>query len=250
MNGFEKHNLKHTSPSQINMWEESPAAWGASYLYGHKFSFGVAAQIGVLTEQVVAAVLSERESFSNAVEQAEKTFTKNNALNTSQKDLGRIGDIAVMAEQAIEVLKPYGKPDFPLDGQHKIEIMCKGDGWQLPVIGYIDFYYPDQGLIVDLKTTLRMPSTMTGAHLRQGAIYQAAMGNKAVKFLYVTPKKTQVFDIENGADHLAEIKGILNRQEKMLRAFSHEELKQVLPLNLGSFYWNGAEHTRKELYGI
>lgn len=249
MNGFEKHGLKHTSPSQINMWEESPAAWAASYLYGRKFSFGVAAQIGVLTESVVASVLSESSTFDAALEYAKTTFNKNNALNPNVKDLERVNDIGVMATQAIEALKQYGRPDFTLNGQHKIEIICKGDGWELPVIGYIDFLYPSHGLIVDLKTTMRMPSTMSGAHLRQGAIYQAAMGNKAVKFLYVTPKKCQSFDVD-GAEHLKEVKAILNRQEKMLAAFDAEQLKQVLPINLGSFYWNGDEQIRRDLYGI
>lgn len=249
MNGFEKYSITHTSPSQINMWEECPAAWLAKYVYGENFSFGVAAQIGVLVEQVVANTITGKMSNEGALEQAKETFRRNNALNTSEKDLKRIDDIELMSNLAIEELKQYGDPDFPESGQHKIELNCKGDGWDLPVIGYVDFVYPNHGLIVDLKTTLRMPSNMSDAHNRQAAIYKKASGNKAMKFLYVTPKKACWHELEDEKPWLSQIKTILNRQEKALR-LDADALKDVLPLNLGSFYWNGDESIRKRIYGI
>lgn len=250
MNGFEKHGLKHTSPSQLNMWADAPCAWIAQYLYGKRSAFSVAAQVGVLTEQVVATVLRGTNDFDSALKFAKETFYKDNALNTNQKDVERVNDIEPMAKLALEELKQYGEPNFTLDGQHKISLNCKGDGWELPVIGFIDFYYPDHGLIVDLKTTLRMPSNMSDPHKRQGAVYQKAMGNMGVKFLYVTPKKSCVFDIEGGADTLREVKEILNRQERFLRLGDAELLRSIVPVNTSSFYWTGSEMVRKELYGI
>lgn len=255
MNGFEKHGLTYTSASQINMFEESPAAWVARYLYGKKFAFGVAAQVGVLTEKVVEEVLMGSE-FDPALERAKVQFGKNNAMVTDEKALGRINDIEPMALNALEVLKPYGEPEFieKLSGreQQKIEINCNGAGWTLPVIGYLDFVYPQHGLVVDLKTTLRIPSTLTGSHARQAAIYRAAKGNMGVKFVYVSPKKSNVLDLEDYIGPLNEVKNILNRQELMLRHFDKEQMADIAPINLGSFYWNDStgKEIRQELYNV
>lgn len=252
INGFQKHGLEHTSASQINMWEECPAAWVAKYLYNKKFKFGVAPQIGILTEKAVERVLTKQCDFAAAVADARKEFGKMNALNTNEKDLKRIDDIELMAELALSELSEYGEPVFDDGDQHKVELLCKGEGWEVPVIGFTDFVYPDHGLVVDLKTTLRIPSNMSSAHKRQAAIYKKAFGNYAMKFLYVSPKKALWHEIdgEDEAEHLNQIKEILSRQEMLLRTFSAEEMRAVAPLSLGSFYWNGDEEIRKELYGV
>ena len=250
MNGWERHNIKHMSPSSLNMWAECPAAWLAKYGFGHKFKFGVAPQIGVIVEKVVAMALLEQSTLDDAIIQGQKEFNISNALNTNQKEIDRVDDIRSMSELAYAELKQYGKPDFPLDGQHKIELVCNGDGWRLPVIGYLDFVYPDHGIVFDLKTTLRIPSAMSDAHRRQQAVYSKAMGNMGVKFLYVSPKKTSLLENENEGESLAQIKAILNRQEKFLRLGDAEQLKEFIPINTGSFYWSGEENARLNLYGI
>jgi len=255
MSGFEKHGLKHTSPSALNMWADCAGAWAARYLYNKKLSFGVAPQIGMLVEQVCAQVLTKTMDFDYALKLAHDKFNKDNALNTSAKDRERISDIEAMATLAIKELEPYGVPHFDncvVNGrkQQKVELLCKGDGWELPVIGFLDFVYPDQGLVIDLKTTLRMPSTMSEAHKRQAAIYKRAMGNHHTRFLYVTPKKSQFHDLEDEKPILENVKQILNRQEKMLALHDKETLRQILPVNTSSFYWNGCENVSKELYGL
>lgn len=247
--GFEKHDIKHTSPSQLNKWIDCPAAWIIQYLYKENSSLGVAGQIGIQTEWVVSQVLTDSLSFDDAVSMAKKSFLKDNKLNTNKKELERVNDIEQMAALAIGELRQYGKPDFSESGQHKIELVCNGDGWQLPVIGYIDFYYPDHGLIVDLKTTLRAPSVMSDSHKRQGAIYQKAMGNKQTKFLYVTPKKAIWHEVEDVDNQLAQIKQYLNRQEKFLR-MDVGQMRDIVPINADSFYWMGCEDLRKRYFGI
>jgi hypothetical protein len=247
MNGFKKHGIERTSASQLNMWAESPSAWVAKYLCGARFPFGVAPLIGILVENVVARTLLG-EDFESALECAEKRFRKETALNTSEKDCARISNIKDMAELAIDQLKPYGVPEFPEEGQEKIELLCKGDGWELPVVGYLDFVYPEHGLVIDLKTTLRMPSVMSAAHERQAAIYQKAKGNYGVKFLYVTPKKSALLEVDNVNAVLDDIKTILNRKEKLLRAMSKEELIGSIPINKESFFWKNAEHIYKDVF--
>lgn len=250
MNGFQSHGIKHTSASSLNMWADCPGAWLAKYRFGHNFKFGVAPQIGVLVEKVVANALLERLTLDDAIAQAEKEFLRTNALNTSEKDRERITDIRAMAEIAYAELKKYGKPDFDGENQHKIELVCKGDGWELPVIGFLDFKYPEHGLCIDLKTTLRIPSTMTDAHRRQQAIYKRSLGNYGVKFLYVSPKKASLLDNEDDGESLRQVKAILNRQEKFLRLGDAEMLKDIVPVNSSSFMWNGEENTRFKYFGI
>lgn len=250
MNGFERHNIKHVSPSSINMWADCSGAWIAKYLYGHKFKFGVAPQIGVLVEKVVASALLGKTTLDKAIEMAEADFRKSNALNPSIKDMERITDIRSMSELALAELKQYGEPDFNGEEQHKIEMTTKGEGWELPIIGYLDFFYPKDGLVIDLKTTLRIPSTMSDAHRRQQAIYSKAKGNIAVKFLYVSPKKTSLLTNEDEGESLRQAKAILNRQEKFLRMGDADVLKDVVPINSSSFFWNGEESARFKFFGI
>jgi hypothetical protein len=38
--------------------------------------------------------------------------------------------------------------------------------------------------------------------------------------------------------------------EKFLRAGSAADIRDVIPVNPNSFYWNGGEAIREELYGI
>lgn len=253
MSGFSKHGLDHTSASQINMWEECPAAWVARYLYDKKFKFGVAPQIGTLVENVVASVLLGR-SFEESLKEAEKHFLKDNALNTNEKDMARVSDIGAMAGLALDYLKPLGEPEFisTLTGheQQRITVPYRGDGWELPIIGYLDFVYPKHGLIIDLKTTLRCPSSFSAAHARQAAVYQSAMPDMRVEFLYCTPKKHNVIELEDYEHVMKEIYAILNRQERMLWKLRKEELVELVPLGLSSFYWSDNEDIREELYKV
>jgi hypothetical protein len=254
MNGFEKHGLNHTSASQINMYANAPCAWAAKYLYGQKFPFGLAPRAGVLVEDAVAAVLSGEMNAQDATEQAVKTYNKASAIGATKSEEKRGEGIPSMIELALAELEPFGKPEFDVclqkgRKQKSIELLCNGDGWSLPIVGYTDFDYPDHGLIVDLKTTMKMPSVMSAEHTRQGAIYKKASGNHAVKFLYVTPKKAAWLEVDDVGPPLAEVKNILNRQEKMLQ-LSNDQIQEIMPVNASSFYWGGAEQIRKDIYGM
>lgn len=253
MNGFQLHNIEHSSASAINMWLESPSAWVAKYICKRQTKFGAAAQIGVRVEAAIVEVLTGG-SVDEAVEAAERRFSKDNALNTNLKDHDRKAHIRPMVEQAVECLKEYGEPEFDgnvIDGrkQKKIELMCNGEGWKLPVIGYLDLDYPKHGLTVDIKTTQRMPTIITDSHQRQGAIYRAAKGNAAVRFLYVTPKKAGWHEIDEPTAALAQVKNGLNRQERFLRLGDAATLQSIVPTNEGSFYWTDDKDLKTELFG-
>ena len=50
------------------------------------------------------------------------------------------------------------------------------------VIGFVDWRFSAHGLIVDLKTTERLPSAIGASHGRQGAVYATAHGNFGMRF--------------------------------------------------------------------
>lgn len=254
MNGFALHNINHTSPSSLNMWSGAPCAWIARYLFNKKFSFSLAAKAGVLAEDAVVNVIARGWTQEDATAAAIADYAKASAFGVSDADAKRGDAIPGMIDQAITQLKEFGEPEFDNDllgkKQKKIELLCKGNDWELPVIGYLDFHFPKHGLVVDLKTTMRLPSEMSNEHTRQGGIYRKAMNNQTVKFLYVTGKGAKWHEITDVNPILSEVKSILNRQEAFLRLGDAELLRSVIPVQASSFYWSGDSAIRKEMYEI
>lgn len=253
MSGFERHNIKHTSPSSINLFSAAPCAWVARYLFDKKFSFSLAAKAGTIVEDAIVSVLLNGVDAAVAIDSANKEYTKACAFGCSDADRKRGEAISGMIEGGLDELAQYGTPEMPTDiiygkKQKKIELLCNGDGWKLPVIGYLDLHYPQHGLIIDIKTTMRAPSSLSDEHARQGAVYRASMGNAAVKFLYLTGKKTVVLEVDDPAPILADVKTILNRQERLLR-LDASDILSIIPV-VNSFYWEGNENVKKELYGL
>ena len=248
MNGFKKHGINHLSASSINLWTNAPDVWVASYLFGKRGPMSAAAMRGICTEDaVVAALTGEHKAagLDKALEKFDSYFPIGNEKTSKERAM-----IEPCMELALQELEPYGKPEFPEEGQEKISITAKTDDYEIPVIGFLDLVFPDQGVIIDLKTTGRMPSVMSLEHQLQRAIYQKARGNQIVKFLYVTPKKVNLLEDGDPTELLAKAKKQISRMEKFLRAGSKEDIKEVIPVNPNSFYWNGSEDIREELYDL
>ena len=242
MNGFELHNQKHSSASSINTWATAPDVWISDKIFGNKQTVGPAAHRGNAVEWALVQHLAYGVDVNEATEEAIKAFDIKTALcrkEETDKDRENIrGCVAI----GVQELHQFGKPFFEADGkQHKIELLCNGDGWSLPVIGYLDLVYPEQGLIIDIKTTLRSPSEMSIEHQRQAAIYRAATGNSTVKFLYLTPKKAVWHECTDVAGVLADCKEILNRQERFLRENSKTELAAWNKVYQSMYGTNGRE---------
>ena len=255
MNGFQLHNIQHSSPSAINMWAAAPCAYIAKYLLNQKFKFSLAAKAGVLVEEAVVKIIAEGVSQDEATKHALSEYGRASMFGASEADIKRGNAITGMIDFAVQELKQYGEPEMGNDlvygkKQKKVEMLCRGEGWELPVVGYLDFDFPKRGLIVDLKTTMAAPSNMSDEHTRQGGFYRGASGNKAVRFLYVTGKKAVWHDVPDAAPVLADIKSILNRQERFLALGDSQKLSSIVPINLSSYYWSGDEVLRKEIYGI
>ena len=252
MNGFEKHGIKHLSNSSISLWEANPAQWVMSYLLKEKRQTGPAMWRGIVVEDICVEVLNNDFSFGEALSRALIKFDGSITLADEKTEKERAA-IEPMAALALEQLKKYGKPQFSIDGsQQQVSITCKGDGWKIPIIGYLDLVYPDHGLVVDLKTTMRLPSTMMQSHKRQRCIYQRCLGgNQQVKFLYVTPKKSGWLEDGDVETELATVKAHCNRLERFLSVSDDPKyLASIVPVDPTHFYWSDCIDQRKELFGI
>jgi len=248
MNGFTKHSIKHLSASSINLWTNAPDVWVAQYLFGKRTPMSAAAMRGICTEDAVVAVLTGKNrdgALDAALEKFDSYFPLGDEKTTKERSM-----IEPCMDLALGELQQYGEPEFPEEGQEKISITAKTEDYEIPVIGFLDLVFPQHGLVIDLKTTGRMPSTMSLEHQLQRAIYQKARGNQIVKFLYVTPKKTSLLEDGDPTELLGRAKKQISRLEKFLRAGSKEDIAEVIPVNPNTFYWNGAEEIREELYGI
>jgi hypothetical protein len=252
MNGFEKHGLTHLSASSINLYASAPDVWVVSYLFGRKTPMGPAAWRGICTEDAVVQILmgdSETAAIDQALEKFDKRFPIGDEKTSAERRR-----IQLMTQLAIEELVEFGKPEFPEDAEHpqeKISITAKGEeGWSIPVIGYLDLVYPQHGVVIDLKTTGRIPSTMSAEHQLQRAIYAKAKGNMSVRFLYVSEKKTSMLEDGDPTELLAQAKVQISRMEAFLRHCDKETARAIVPVQPSSFYWQGAEDLRKEFYGI
>lgn len=248
MNGFERHGVEHLSASSINLWSNAPDVWVMQYLYGQRTSMGPAPWRGICVEDAVVDTLlggSEQDAIKAALAKFDKRFLIGNEQTTKERDM-----IQPMVQQAVEELMEFGKPEFPEGGkQEKISITAKGDGWEIPVIGFLDLVYPQHGTVIDLKTTGRIPSKMSAEHQIQRAIYSAAKGNMSVKFLYVSGKKSAMLEDGDVAETLAKTKAQINRLEAFLRHCDKETALAIVPHAPESFYWRGAEDLRKKFYG-
>jgi len=251
MNGFEKHNIEHLSASSINLYSNAPDVWVASYLYRKRTPMGPAPWRGICVEDAVVQILmgdSEAAAIDKALAKFDQRFMIGDEKTTAERRR-----IEPMAQMAVAELAHFGKPEFPEDEEHpqeKISITAKGDGWEIPVIGFLDLVYPQHGVVIDLKTTGRIPNKMSAEHQLQRAIYQKAKGNMAVKFLYVSDKKANMLEDGDPDELLAQAKVQIGRMEAFLRHCDKETALAIVPVQPSSFYWQGAEDLRKEFYGI
>lgn len=250
MNAFEKHGITHLSASSVNLFIAAPALWACSYLMKRRTPVGPAAHRGNAIECGVEAGLFDPEL---PVAECQKlALAKYHSLTRLSAD-PRIEKerecIAPSVEVALAELRQYGVPEKPEEGrQHKI--VREVPGVAIPVWGFLDFEWPDHGIIVDLKTTARVPSEISDAHARQGAIY--SLGNQQVRFAYASSKKITVYVLEDIPRHLASFVQAADAIERLLSlSDDSEKLTRCFAPDLSSFYWGDqpARTIAQEIWG-
>jgi hypothetical protein len=170
------------------------------------------------------------------VAEAMSSFTKLMALSADPRREAYASDIPGMVESALAELRPYG---IPTKAQGFVE--WKPDDLAYPIVGYFDFEWAQHGIIVDLKTTERLPSSIKPPHARQVALY-APSDNYDARLTYVTPKKRATYSLENIGEHRLALRQIARRVEAFL-ALSEDPafFTTITAPDIESFYWSSPQ---------
>jgi len=225
---YERH-----SPSKLNLFVAERAMFFLEYVLGEKQLVGPPAHRGVAVEDGVTHGLTDLSaSVKECADVALTTYDSRTALSTDERREKYRATIPAMVETALGELRQYGKPT----GMQGL-VEWKPDGLQLPVVGYYDYEWSNHGILADLKTSERIPSSIKFSHARQVAHY-AVSDNVDARLIYVSPKKMEIFRLENVRAHRESLALIAESVEKFFAISDNpEELKKHALPNLDSFYW-------------
>ena len=252
MNAFEKHGITHLSPSSVNLFISQPSLWACSYLLKRRTPVGPAAHRGNAIEAGVEAGLFDPEMPIEACQKiAEAKFHSLTRLSGDPRVEKERATVAPSVAVALPELRQYGIPEASDDGrQHKV--VREIEGISIPVWGFLDFWWPQHGCIVDLKSTARVPSGISAPHARQGAFYAGFGGNTEVRFAYTSEKKIMVYILEDVAAHMTSFVTAAQAIERLLSlSDDSEKLTKCFAPDLDTFWWGdaSAKQIAKEVWG-
>lgn len=237
-NPFERHSIDHLSASSLAMYRNEPALWVLKYMFRVRDDAGPAAWRGSAVEGAVNKIIYEDcddDAATLAALGAFEISAQGDLADDVDKERKVIPD---MVREAGRQFRLLGKP---VATQFKVEHWI--DGIEVPVIGFIDYLYPE--FLVDLKTTLRLPSEPRADHAVQVVSYGDAT-DKRPGLVYVTPKKSQRFAAESINAERA--RWTLRRSAHALRtllamADDKYHAASVFTPDFDRFYWNETTKT-------
>jgi hypothetical protein len=220
------------SPSSLNLFAASTAMFCLERILGVRQPVGAPAHRGTAVEEgVTLGLLDPAASLEACVEKAQQKFDTISALSGDPRREDYRATIPEMVAMALKELRPYG---IPSGVQGFVE--WRPEGLKLPIVGYYDFEWSDHGVIVDLKTTERMPSSIKIGHARQVALY--ASDNADARLTYTTPKKSTTYRLENKREHRAALHQLALRVERFLSLSDDPQFfVSITAPDLESFYW-------------
>ena len=222
--------------------------WVLEKILGLKQPVGVPAHRGVAVEDGVAFGLNNPSaSQKDCLDVALTKYDTITALSPDDRREKYRETISDMIGRALDELRTFGVPSRT---QGFIE--WKPDGLQLPIVGYFDFEWAQHGMIVDLKTTEKMPSEIKVGHARQISLY-AMSDNYGAAACYVSPKKSNLYRLENVREHRDALFQLAKRVENFL-ALSDDPsfFLSITAPDLDHYFWSGpaARQIAYEKWGV
>lgn len=231
MNVFDKHGIKHLSPSSLRLYREEPAAWVTKYLLRVKDEGGPGAWRGNAVEAGLDHILKGQP------EHAQKAmyiaFEERAQGVADDKTAAERADLPMYLTQA---RLAFEKSPPPLKAQQKIEVEIPGI--EVPLIGFADWVWSDYG--VDLKTTKRLPSAADPAHIEQVAVYSDATG-LPFSLCYVTPKKYAVYPVtaDQARDAMTRVRRGAHALRSLLqRCDTASDALSIFSPDMASYHWS------------
>ena len=231
-----KSDFKH-SFSSVNKFKHNPSEWLVHYGLGLKVSSSPAMVRGNLAEfgayyKIKRGMQQKDDKYF--IKLLSHKFSKYKFFN-AESELYNSIDIAKKFEEKLYERQLRNIVSYQKEKVEKVK------GLEHPIRLFTDFEYDN--LIVDLKSTLRLPTKPKIDHVRQQALY-SKLHDKPIALLYATPKKTLWYDltkqdVKNGYDELV-------RDFKSLENFIDmcdndiEKAIKITPLNTdpSPFYWD------------
>lgn len=240
---YERH-----SPSALNLYAASPSMFVLERVLGMKQPVGAPAHRGVAVEDGVTLGLNDMDAtIPDCVNAALTRYDTLTAMTSDPRREKYRDTVPGMVKAALDELREYGKPTST---QGFVE--WKPAGLDLPIVGYYDYEWANHGILGDLKTTERMPQEIKTGHARQVALY-AASDNIDARLIYVTPKKLEVYGLENVRKHRDALYKIALTVEKFLSLSDDPQFfVSITTPDLDSFYWGTppARRLAYEIWGI
>ena len=226
--GYARH-----SPSALNLFAASPAMFVLERVLGKKQPVGAPAHRGSAVEDGVTMGLNNmKASIPSCINVALTKYDTLTALSSDPRNEKYRDMIPAMTKTALEELRKYGPPT---DTQG--EVCWAPDDLKLPIVGFYDYEFANHGIIVDLKTTEKMPSQIKVGHARQVSLY-AGGGNMGARLCYVTPKRLEMYELENISKHREALRKIALAVEKFLSLSDDPEyFVSITVPDTDHFFW-------------
>lgn len=227
--------LEHYSPTTLNLFAACPSMFVLEKIVGMRQPMGVPAHRGTAVEAGVSAGLFEPDRpVADCIALAQARYAGLTALSGDPRREQYAADIPAMVQSALAELRPYG---VPTAAQGRVE--WRPEGLQAPIIGFFDFAWEQWGILVDLKTTERLPSQIKISHARQVSLYAAGLSdNIDARLSYVTPKKRATYKLENVREHCAALHRMALACERFLSLSDDPEFfVSITSPDFESFYW-------------
>lgn len=248
-NSFIRHGIEHLSPSTLNTWAAQPAIVVLEKLL-HRRGNGVsmAALRGTASEAgIVAGLMDPHMDQVECQDIALREFDRLCGLSPDPKRLKEREGIPGIVAQGLLALRPYGIPS-----QTQGKIVHHFPSVPVPILGYYDLIFRDSGVLVDIKTQLRLSSEISDAHARQVSFYVHGT-NLEGRIAYVTPQKFGVYRIEDPKAGMNELLNIAHRMERTLAVSDDPNvIAAMMTPDYGSFYYSDPltkQHAR-EVFGF
>jgi hypothetical protein len=235
-NACERHGLKHLSASTLNLFQNAPGLFILEKLMGRRQPVGCAAHRGNAAEHGIIHGLNNLEApVEECQEKAVAEFDRLTALSGDPNREKERKAVPLIVAQGLIELRPYGKPSH-----YQQEVLWEHPELPLPMRGFIDLRWEEQGILTDVKTTMRVPSEISESHARQIAGYGFAISdNIDLRITYISDKKAVTYQLENAKEHVAAIVKVAAALEKFLSISDDpRELAQYVAVDFSSFYWN------------
>jgi hypothetical protein len=248
-NPFAVHAIEHLSPSTCNLFIGSPAMFVLDKILKRRQPVGAAAHRGTAVEEGIVLGLTKGATDSECIAAARQTYGRLTAFSGDPKRDKEGESIADFVRMGLAELRSYGKPTST-QGKVVYDI----EGLSVPMLGFYDVAWEDQGILIDIKTTHALPNKIKINHARQVALYAAVMGkNIDPRLTYITPKKVATYRLENVDEHLAALRKVaLTIQQFVSLSTDPLELASLVVPDTDSFYFNDplTRQTAFEVWGI